>query len=148
MFQGFDYALPETHEGSAPTDPEEIFITARMTLYKDGVATTIEPQLRAVANVGNEAVPFALPDGNTVRLSALSLEARQVQLEVQGLNLPIRPARADIFISTKPAVALVWIGTVVMTLGGSLAATRRFIENATRKVAQKRQQTEEALQAI
>ena len=148
VFQGFDYALPETHEGSAPTDPEEIFITARMTLYNDGVATTIEPQLRAVANVGNEAVPFALPDGNTVRLSALSLEARQVQLEVQGLNLPIRPARADIFISTKPAVALVWIGTVVMTLGGSLAATRRFIENATRKVAQKRQQTEEALQAI
>ncbi|MBP8252290.1 MAG: hypothetical protein KAX40_07980, partial [Herpetosiphon sp.] len=101
----------------------------------DGKVSTIDPAIKAVANVGNEAIPYTLPDGNTVLLSALSLEARQVQIEVQGLNLPILPARADIFVSRKPAVALVWAGTVIMTLGGSLAATRRFIDLAQKRKA-------------
>lgn len=133
-FQDFDYTLPDGHNGTS-TDASEITIKARMTLYHDGKVSTIDPAIKAVANVGNEAIPYTLPDGNTVLLSALSLEARQVQIEVQGLNLPILPARADIFVSRKPAVALVWAGTVIMTLGGSLAATRRFIDLAQKRKA-------------
>ncbi len=133
-FQQFDYATPADHGSADAASPAEITIKARLTMYQDGAAPiTIEPELRAVANVGNEAVPFVLPDGNQVLLGAVGLEARQIQLAVQGLDLPIQPARADIFVSTKPAVAMVWLGTVVMTLGGSLAATRRFIEHATKR---------------
>ena len=148
LFQGFDYELPEGHDANAAANPDEVIIKARLTLFKDEVATTIEPEFRAVANVRSEALPLTLPDGNTVLLSALSLEARQVQLDIKGLDLPIKPARADIFVSTKPAVALVWVGTVVMTLGGSLAATRRFIENAQRRTATRQQPVEDALPAL
>ncbi len=133
-FQQFDYSVPDDHADTS----DEVTIIARLTFYaEDGSATTLTPQLHAVANVGNQAIPVELPDGNTVQLDALSLEAGQVLLTVNGLDLPIQPARADIFVSTKPAVALVWWGTLVMTLGGSLAATRRFIDNAQRHRARR-----------
>ncbi|GAA5528488.1 cytochrome c biogenesis protein CcsA [Herpetosiphon gulosus] len=136
VFQNFDYSLPEDHTG-AEAQTDEITIKARLTFYDEaGKATTIEPGLRAVANVGNQPEPYTLADGNQVLISALSLENRQVQLQIVGLDLPVLPERADIFVSTKPAVGLVWVGTVVMTLGGSLAATRRFIEHATKRHAQ------------
>lgn len=46
--------------------------------------------------------------------------------------MPTQPARVDIFVGTKPSVALIWLGTLVMTLGDSLAAIRRFIKQATK----------------
>jgi len=49
-------------------------------------------------------------------------------MEIEGLNLPITPARAVITVSTKPAVALVWIGILIGILGGLVATWRRSVE--------------------
>ncbi|HEY1015589.1 MAG TPA: cytochrome c biogenesis protein CcsA [Herpetosiphonaceae bacterium] len=127
-FQQFD--APQQHEGSS-----EALIGARLTLSYSGTIATIAPQMKLTAGEAPLALPLDLPDGNKIALIALAPERREIQLEIAGLDLPIEPERADIFVSTKPAVALVWIGTVVMTLGGSLAATRRFIEGAAKRRA-------------
>ncbi|MDQ5850508.1 MAG: hypothetical protein M3380_00250, partial [Chloroflexota bacterium] len=54
--------------------------------------------------------------------------AQQVQLRVEGLNLPLEPARAVIQVGTKPAIALVWLGSLLIALGSGLAALRRRLE--------------------
>ncbi len=53
---------------------------------------------------------------------------QQVLLRVEGLNLPLQPARAVIEVSTKPAIALVWAGALLMALGCGLAVVRRRLE--------------------
>ena len=127
-FQGFDYSLPETEAVS------ELTLGARVTLYApDGTTTTLTPKIFLEANQEVQALPVALPDGNALLLDKASLESGLIMLRVAGLDLPVVPERADIFVSTKPAVSLVWLGTLVMTLGGSLAATRRFIEHAHKR---------------
>jgi cytochrome c-type biogenesis protein CcmF len=52
------------------------------------------------------------------------------KLRVEGLNLPPVPARAVFTVSTKPAIALVWLGTLLMAFGGALAVVRRRWEHA------------------
>jgi cytochrome c-type biogenesis protein CcmF len=51
-----------------------------------------------------------------------------VRLRVEGLNLPVQPARAVIEVSTKPAIALVWMGALLMALGAGIAVVRRKLE--------------------
>lgn len=115
---------------------QTVTVAARLTLFTTGSPPrTITPTIHLVANTLPQALPVTLSPTHTLTLTAFDLGNRAIELDVGGLNLPIQPARADIVVSTKPAIRLVWIGTLIMTLGGSLAATRRFIEAHTRHSA-------------
>jgi cytochrome c-type biogenesis protein CcmF len=77
---------------------------------------------------GFEQIPATLPDGHTVSLTMFDPTRRMVLLNITGLDLPTIPARAVITVSQKPVVLLVWIGSLVGILGGSIATIRRYSE--------------------
>lgn len=53
---------------------------------------------------------------------------RRVLIRVEGLNLPVDPAKAVVTLSLKPGVMLVWLGVVIGVIGGSIAVVRRTLE--------------------
>jgi cytochrome c-type biogenesis protein CcmF len=57
---------------------------------------------------------------------------KAVALNITGLELPSDPAKAVIMVSTKPAVALVWIGLGIGVAGGLIALLRRYFEGQAR----------------
>ncbi len=58
-------------------------------------------------------------------LESVSVNSSIVKMRITGMNLPIVPERAVITVSTKPAIAFVWLGTILMVVGGALAVGRR-----------------------
>jgi cytochrome c-type biogenesis protein CcmF len=53
---------------------------------------------------------------------------RRVVIRVDGLNLPVDPAKAVVSVSLKPLVQLVWLGVIICALGGVIAIMRRSLE--------------------
>ncbi len=107
--------------------------------YKDQVETVI-PKINLTSEgeteptdpnnplSGFDKIPATLPEGHEVVLTMFDPTRRMVLLNVAGLDLPTTPARAVITVSTKPAVLLVWIGSLVGILGGAIATVRRQLE--------------------
>ncbi len=107
--------------------------------YKDQVETVI-PKINLTSEgeteptdpnnplSGFEKIPATLPEGHEVVLTMFDPTRRMVLLNVDGLDIPTTPARAVITVSTKPAVLLVWIGSLVGILGGAIATLRRQVE--------------------
>ncbi len=75
-----------------------------------------------------EFIPVDLGGGKELYLDNFVPGAKQVVLRVQGLNIPIKPARAVLQVGVKPAIALVWLGALLIALGCSLAVVRRRLE--------------------
>jgi cytochrome c-type biogenesis protein CcmF len=128
-FLGFD--VPEAHtEGSAD-------VGARLLLsYNGGDTVELTPKITLLANAANpeEAVkdnPVDLPGGNSASLAAFDPIERRVIIRVNGLNLPVDPAKAVVTVSVKPGVLLVWLGVVTGVLGGLIAIARRTLEGRT-----------------
>lgn len=122
-FVNFD--LAEAH-----TTPEETRATvgAILQVTYQGITTTLTPQMTLIAEQEPQMKPAELPGGHSIILSNFDPRSRQVMLAVEGLNLPVDPAKADIFISVKPGIGLVWLGMFVVVLGGALAIIRRVGE--------------------
>jgi cytochrome c-type biogenesis protein CcmF len=66
--------------------------------------------------------------GGQVSLEWFNLDQRIIRLKTEGLDLPVQPERTVITVSTKPAVALVWLGVIVTIVGGLVAFLRRSFE--------------------
>lgn len=75
-----------------------------------------------------ERIPATLPGGHTILLKLFDPGQMMVQLTVEGLNLPVKPAQVVITVSLKPAIGLVWVGVIVNVLGGAIAVYRRYRE--------------------
>jgi cytochrome c-type biogenesis protein CcmF len=73
-------------------------------------------------------LPVDLGGGKRLLLENFVPGTQQVLLRVEGLSLPTEPARAVIEVSTKPAIALVWAGALLMALGCGLAVVRRRLD--------------------
>jgi cytochrome c-type biogenesis protein CcmF len=124
-FLGFDAA--ELLGGSAGD------IGAKLRVTYQGQETVLTPKLRVVANETDPAkafqeMPVALPGGQTASLLTFDPMQRRVIIRVNGLNLPIDPAKAVVTVSIKPGIILVWTGIVIGVLGGLIALLRRTLE--------------------
>jgi cytochrome c-type biogenesis protein CcmF len=119
-FDGFDVQDHLATESAAE-------VAATVTITTTNGVRVVNPGIRL--EVGRLIpLPVDLGEGKRLVLDNFVPGTQQVLLRVDGLNLPIQPARAVIEVSTKPAIALVWVGALMMALGSALAAVRRRIE--------------------
>jgi len=100
-------------------------VGATVTVTHEQTVQTLQPQMRLEPNQALLEMPVDLPNGKQLVLENFNPGEQLARLRVDGLNLPIVPARAVFTVSIKPAIALVWLGTVLMALGGLLAVLRR-----------------------
>ncbi len=100
-------------------------VGATVTVTHEHTVRRLTPQLRLEPDQPLAALPVALGNGHRLTLENFSAGERTARLRVEGLNLPIAPARAIFTVSLKPAIALVWIGAMLMAIGGALAVVRR-----------------------
>lgn len=100
-------------------------IGATLTITRENTVQVVTPQLRVEPNKSWTELPIKLPNGNQLILENINAGEQLVQLRVSGLNLPVTPAKAIFTVSLKPAIALVWLGALLMVVGGLLAVMRR-----------------------
>ncbi len=126
-FQGFDIdRAAMARQGAAE-------VGATLKIGYQGTESVVTPRLRLVAEQTSadetfQPLPVALPGGHTITLVTFSPEQRRVLLKIEGLNLPVQPAKAVVTVSTKPLVLLVWVGVAMGVLGGIVALLRRYVE--------------------
>ncbi|GAC1552192.1 MAG: cytochrome c biogenesis protein CcsA [Herpetosiphon sp.] len=113
-----------------------------ITNTRTGAVQTILPKIDVdTAQRSFVPVPVEIGDGNKMVLANFVPDPNnaQVMLRVMGLNLPLVPARAIIEVSIKPAISLVWTGTLLMFLGATVAWYRRRIELGAVQLGVRRQ---------
>lgn len=110
-------------------------VGARVRVRYDDEESTFIPKLNLTPKEQQgesdspfEKTPVELPGGHEMTLEMFDPSQGMVVMKVEGLDLPIKPAQAVITVSKKPAVALVWIGVLVATLGGIVSFVRRNVE--------------------
>jgi cytochrome c-type biogenesis protein CcmF len=110
-----------------PAEGQEVIeLGAALTITHETTVQTVTPKLRINLTQGQfTPLPVQLPDGKTLVFENFNPNARLARLRVTGLNLPVQPAYAVFTVSTKPAIALVWLGALLMTVGGGMAVVRR-----------------------
>ncbi len=100
-------------------------VGATVTITESGKIRQAEPRMRLEVGKPFVFLPVDLGGGKRLVLDNFVPGTKQVLLRVDGLNLPLQPARAVVDVSTKPAIALVWMGALLMALGAALAVVRR-----------------------
>jgi len=98
---------------------------------RDGQIVEVVPEYRMAMGGGEPVIsPAAIPGtgGMTLSVGRVDAENGQVQLKVFDPQLPPAPARPMSLVidaSTKPLIALVWIGTLLVMAGTIMAMTIR-----------------------
>jgi cytochrome c-type biogenesis protein CcmF len=100
-------------------------IGATVTLTRENTVQQFTPWIRLEADRRLTPVPLHLPDGRALLFEDVSASEHLARLRITGFNFPIVPARAILTVSVKPAIALVWLGAVLIFVGGCLAVLRR-----------------------
>ncbi|MFL5805392.1 MAG: cytochrome c biogenesis protein CcsA [Roseiflexaceae bacterium] len=123
-FLGFDAS--QAHEGEAE-------VGAKLKVLYQGQETLLTPKVKLTANATDptkafQDLPATLPGGHNISLANFEPVQRQAFVRVDGLNLPVDPAKAVVTISLKPAIKLVWLGVIIGVLGGQIALLRRALE--------------------
>lgn len=99
---------------------------ALLTITRDTTVQTVTPKIRIdVAQGQFTPLPVPLGDGTTLVFENFNPGAQLARLRVNGLNLPTEPAYVVFAVSTKPAIALVWLGATLIAVGGGMAVARR-----------------------
>jgi cytochrome c-type biogenesis protein CcmF len=117
-----------TGDMSAIQNMPQMRIHALMDITYQGKTHAVEPELiMDNATGGKYSVPIHLPN-----LPNAIITLSDIQLPFTGVvataNLPDPGEMVVLDISTKPLVWLVWVGTVLYTLGGIIAFRRRARE--------------------
>jgi len=108
-------------------------VGARLRVLYQGKESLLMPQIHLVANETDPAkalqdLPATLPGGHTISLTNFDPVQIKAALLVNGLNLPVEPAKAVVVVSRKPGIMLVWLGVCIGVLGGLIALLRRTLE--------------------
>ena len=103
-------------------------VGASVTITRSGVVRVVQPRIRLEPQKAPVPLPVELGGEKRLLLDNFVPGTGEVRFRVEGLSLPLEPARAVIRVSTKPAVALVWLGALLIALGCGLAAVRRRLE--------------------
>ena len=119
-FDGLDVADHMQTESAAE-------VWATVTITQSDTVRVVQPRMRLEVR-RLIPLPVSLGDGKRLVLDNFVPGTQQVLLRVEGLNLPLQPARAVLEVSTKPAIALVWLGALLVVLGCGLAVVRRRLE--------------------
>ncbi|HWQ15553.1 MAG TPA: cytochrome c biogenesis protein CcsA [Roseiflexaceae bacterium] len=125
LFLGFE--VPDAHTtGQAD-------VGAKLEVTYEGQISKLTPKITLLANEPDPARavqdnPVTLAGGHTASLAAFDPAQRRVIIRVNGLGLPVDPAKAVVTVSLKPGVMLVWLGVGVGVLGGLIAVLRRTLE--------------------
>jgi len=117
-FDGFD--LSEFDSDAGKMDFGAVF-----SVRRNGEEFTVVPWYR-VLDTGPTADPAAVPGtgGITLMMGRVSAEDGSVELKIFDPSMPgipAEPASLVLDVSVKPLVSLVWIGTLLMILGTTLA---------------------------
>ena len=128
-FLGFDATA--MHEGNSGD------IGAKLRVSYQGQDTIVKPIIRLVANESDPAkalqrIAAMLPGGKEIVFQDFDPVQRWAFIRVNGLNLPIDPAKAVVTVSLKPGILLVWLGIAIGVLGGLIALIRRTLEGQAR----------------
>ena len=100
-------------------------IGATVTITDGDTVQTVTPQLRVAPDQAWTELPIALGGGKQLVLENFNPGEALARLRIDGLNLPVLPARAVFTVTLKPAIALVWFGALLIATGGGLAVIRR-----------------------
>lgn len=125
-FLGFD--VPEAHSQDSAD------VGAKLLVAVDGGDTVeLTPKITLLADATNpeemvKDLPVDLPGGHSASLAAFDPVERRVIIRVNGLGLPVDPAKAVVTVSVKPGVMLVWMGVLIGVIGGLIAVVRRTFE--------------------
>lgn len=108
-------------------------VGARLRVTYEGQSIELMPVIRLVTSAGDQGggivdIPAVLPGGNNASLVAFDPLERRAVIRVDGLNLPVDPAKAVITLGLKPGVLLVWLGVIIGVFGGMIAVLRRTLE--------------------
>lgn len=124
------FVLPEHMPTSAEASNTPVTVGASITITNGTTVRQLTPLLDVTMDGMMIPRPIPIGDGHQLLLQQVSVNSSQVMMRVTGLNLPVVPARAVLAISTKPAIALVWLGTTLIVLGGAVSVIRRRLELA------------------
>jgi cytochrome c-type biogenesis protein CcmF len=113
-------------------DLPEIHLNALMSVTYRGQTVAVEPKLRLEKN-GAYAVPVEVP-GPQGRKVILKMEppgeneepSKQMNFRTMNAEDPLEVVLVDV--STKPGIGLIWIGSLLYTIGGFVAYRRRAQE--------------------
>lgn len=92
-------------------------------------------ELVPVAVFGKGWKPAKLPGGGEVAIFADEIDANNRQVVLHFFGMPGQTTMPDhiivpVEVKLKPLINLVWLGTILMMLGGGIAMRRRFAEVA------------------
>ena len=112
-------------------------IKAKLRVTYQGQDTIVTPSVRLIANETDPTKAFQriaapLPGGKDVVFQDFDPIQRWAFVRVNGLNLPVDPAKAVVTVSLKPGILLVWLGIAIGVLGGLIALVRRTLEGEAR----------------
>lgn len=122
-FEQFDMQPPAEGEQTA-------LLGATVTITHENTVQTYTPQMQVHLQERTlTALPVPMEDGKVLIFENFNPNARMARLRIDGLGLEAQPAYAVFTVSTKPAIAFVWLGAVLMTIGGGMAVARRRWES-------------------
>jgi len=135
-----DYAgyhiLFKSFNMSQSPENDEFLIAAILEFTKDGKTFEVKPSL-AMTKGDQHPHPVAIPGSEhgsvnpTVSIAGINAEQGQVKLTFTGLGeapAEPKPEQVVVEISNKPFMGILWIGTIILTLGTILAVQRRTEE--------------------
>jgi len=105
---------------------DEIHVRALVDITYKGQKTSVAPEV-VMTPTGNRTVPAKIP-GTANGILTLDVPRFPQGAQLSTTNLPDPTEMLLIDISTKPMVWLVWLGTLLYTLGGLIAWRRRALE--------------------
>jgi cytochrome c-type biogenesis protein CcmF len=112
-------------------------VGAKVDVLYEGQILQVEPRIEVQPNAEGVQelvfIPAELPGGRQLNVVELDPNNDMVLLAGSGEGidgLPVAPAKAVIAVSVKPLVLLVWVGAVLMVIGGGFAVVRRYLEGS------------------
>lgn len=131
-YEGYDITFQNFEMGSHE-DAGQFEIRAVLQVKKDGHDHIVKPGI-VVQGRKQKPIVDKMPgaDNVTVSIASLNAENKLVELSLVGLNKTTEPKKtADMVVlevSHKPFMGILWIGTILLTLGTILAMSRRLQE--------------------
>jgi len=113
---------------SAVQQLPEMRVHANLDVTYEGKIYSIEPQFVIdQAGMSRHAIPAALPGAPNAIVSISDVQLPS-EVTLATTNLPDPYEMVQVDLSTKPMIWLVWVGTVLYTLGGLAAYRKRALE--------------------
>jgi cytochrome c-type biogenesis protein CcmF len=97
---------------------------ALLEVTKDGIVQEVNPEL--LPRIGQLIpVPLTVFNRYEISLTAINTNEGMAKMTVRDLAAEPKPEKLDAEISRKPLMSLIWLGTILVTIGTGWAALKR-----------------------